>query len=276
MSLRLILISFFLLCRFNSHAQISNNYIQPEYKIRLRDTTGTYLQVQNYFDRTYYKYNIYLKEILSDGTSRYAKIDIDTVTGLGLIPNNFVGIRNVQIQRSLEIQDVSIKKDAVNRIEIRNEQGFFNVYYSNYISNQQLTWMKVINTYTKDSFETKVPANISLPKGKYEIRFKTNPVIKRTVYIKPAQITTRGIYRCIPIQFLGLNSETEIVVHRYYYGDKVYKKIFTTKTSIVDPVYYFLPKAKYKISYRRKGKKRFRTDTFYLRTDMQKFIKTLK
>lgn len=257
-------------------AQNNTQLIQAEYKIRYRDTTGTYLQVINYFDRSYYKYNIYLKEKLPNGSGRYAKMKIDTATGLGLIPERAIGKRNVQINRCLEIKDVTIKKNAINRIEIRNEKGFLNIFYPNPIANQQTTTMIVVNTYTKDSFQTEVPTALSLPQGKFEIIFKVHPKLKRTIYVKPSKIIHKRVYRSIPVKFNGLSLGTSIKVHKWNYTDKTYSKIYSGVATTDNPIIYFLPKTKYKIYYKRKEKRRSRSAVFYTRANMKEFILTMK
>lgn len=269
----------FVLTMIMSRAALAQScpvYIHPEYKIRTRDTTGTYLQIINYFDRTFYQRDIYLKEILPDGSSTYTDIKINPLSGLGILPTKSLHKQNLQIAKCLEIENIKIKKNAINRIEIRDENGFLNMRYCNPIKNQQSTKVKVINTVTKDSFETDIPETFSLPLGMYEIVVNVNPPLRKTVYIKPAQINRLPIYRSIPVKFMGLNNDTQIKIDKYNYKTKRYEKVFTIASVTENPTFYFLPRAKYKIYYKRKGKRRFRSAVFYLTKEMQEFIKVLK
>ncbi len=259
----------------SSQAQMANSYIEPEYKIRLRDTTGTFIKIINYFDRTVYKKDIFLKRTLGNGSANYIEVEIDPNSGIGVIPKSVDTPVHVQIGKTLEIKNVTFKKNQVNKIEIRSEEGFLSMPYK--WGRAQAKGIKGTLQHAYDSTISNVvlPAKVKRNKGKYYLQLNTIPAIRKTIYLKPSTIFYSSVHRAIPIQIMNAKNFERYKLFYSKYPEKKWKLCNegTFNENNNEAVFHLdlQPKKLYQIQYRKKGKKRYKKKDFYLDTSMDVF-----
>lgn len=273
MNLHSKLIILVLLWAGGACAQSRTTYIHPEYKIRLRDTVGTYVQLINYFDRSYYLHDIYLRQMHANGGWVYHKIPVDTSTGISVVPanTNF----QVQIGKVLELRNVIFKKDKVTRIEIRNEGGFVALPVKWGKAPYKEITATFLYTYDSTLSNTTLPTAMELPQGKYNLSLNTLPEIRRTIYLKPSRILYFPIHKPVPFKMVCKKTNMEFKLFYAEYPDK--KFVLCKKGDLKDgmlPI-YLQPKKIYQLQYRKKGRKRYSKKRFYIAPNMELFILSL-
>ena len=276
MKLYLFLMVYILFFLNELAAQKNVKYIQPDYKIHTRDSAGTYLQIINYYDRTYYTNQIYLKKVFDNGSFQYIPMAIHKETGIGLIPNSINGKINLQIGKAFEIKDLSFKKDKVNKIEIRSEGGFVSLPLKWGRAQYQRIEGRIINVYDSAAVELTVPFIAELPKGKYVLKLRTIPEIKKIIYLKPSSIFYYPSYTSVPFRIINSQDYGDYKLFFSYYPYNEYK--LCSKGSFGKDKFqlYLQPKKLYKIHYRKKGKRRYRKMKFYIDINMDVFNMELK
>lgn len=253
----------------------SSSYISPEFKVRYQDTTGRYIQLINYFDSSYYTREIYLRKKINEQQAEYYKIEIDTATGIGSLEEELLENMNLQIGKTLEIPNLELKQNKINKVEIRSEQGFLSVGLKSGRSNLKKISGTILNVYDSSIVSNSVPCKQELSKGKYFLKLETIPPIKRTLYIKPSKIVFFQVHRPVPLHIINKKAYDEYVLEFAHYP---YKKFRLGKKGSLDEqqqILYLQPKKVYVMKYKKKGRHRYRKKKFYIDTSMELFNITL-
>ncbi len=258
-----------LLALFSANAQEVRRYIQPEYKMRYRDTVGTFLQVQNYFDRTYYTKEIYFR--IKEGDEYYGEsLSPDTTNGLSKVVRTISKKADLRINKCFEIKDIIIQENKINRVEIREETGTLSLIMVDVERYDTANIPVVILTKEKEKKKKAdtialgtLPLTQSLPIGSYKVLIKTIPEYVFTFYSKPAIVKLKYIREPVFFDIKNEKELAEIRIEAYnYYKKKYYKcynKVFDGSFDRIK----ILPKVLYKVQYRKIGKRKFKTDYFY-------------
>lgn len=275
MNLRVALSLLVLLWADISFAQDRALYAQPEYKIKYRDTVGTYIQLVNYFDRTIYNKSIFLKKTISDNSAQYIAVPIDSISGIGVLTSTIETDIHIQIAKTLEIKNIKLKKNALNRIEIRSEMGFVSLPLKWGRTAYKTIYGNLVNAYDSVTTAIRIPSIIKSAKGKYYLTLNTIPPVRKTIYLKPSSIYYNPIYKSIPFQISNAQDYGDYKLFYSYYPYKKYKKCQEGKLGKAGFEILLQPKKLYRLEYRKKGKRRFKKKKFYMDISMEVFIMEL-
>ncbi len=262
-----------LLIAKTSTAQSSKDYIQPQYKIQYKDTNATLLQIVNYYDRTFYTKHIRLRRVLADSSAQYFYLYIDTASGIGFIPRAIKFKVQLLIGKTLLLQDIVLKQNKLNRIEIRSEGGFVSLpMRMNQSSNLHTIKGSIVNLYDSSAFDITLPYHKEHSSGTYYIHLKTNPVIHKKVYVKPSVAFEKTIDHDVLFQAINTRGYDDF---KLFYANYPFKKFKLCKEGVLDNTSFVLwvqPMKMYKFIYRKKGRKKYKTKRFYISRSMATFV----
>ncbi len=250
------------------------SYMKPEYKIHYKDTSGTYIRILNYFDRSFYQHNIVLKEHAADSFTRISYITIDTVTGYGKLTDldkNY----ELRIDRTLMIDTINIIKNKVCQIEIRDTKGFINLQAKNN-GQQMYPTGYLIDSMRQDSIPINLPFQSSLATGKYALKLETTPPIVRTIYLKPAAIFFKEFYSSVKVSLMNKEGYFEYTLYAATRPYTDWRMCSTGHLTGAKTTLYLQPNYLYRIHFKKKGRKKAIEKTFYINSNMKHFIYTLE
>lgn len=270
MQLRSLLLLCLTFCMLAVNAQEARRYVHPEYKIRYRDTVGTYIQVQSYFDRSYYTNEIYFR--IKKGEDYYGEILSPDSNGLCKVVRTIDKNADLRINKCFEIKGITLKENKINRIEIREERGTLSLIITDVVrfdtASIEVLVIKQQKNNNGDTTRGTLPYAQLFPTGSYEVLVKTIPEYRFKYYAQPAAIKQKNINEPV---FFDIKNEGEIAEIKMEAAYFPYKKFYPCYAKLFDGTFdqiKITPKRLYKVHYRKKGKRRFKKYTFYAKPNL--------
>ncbi len=250
--------------------QNNQQYIQPEYKIIRRDTMGTFIQIINYFDRSYYSKDIFLKKNVEENGSQFILLEMDSTSKIAPISTKFSPPYTLQIGKTLEIIDIELEAEKLNIIEIRGENGFLSL--RNFPSERivdNAPKVQIFKHNWQDTIEVNtIPKGIELPMGKYGVLWHTLPKKYYTVNLNPSEIKHIWNFTPIPFRIICTDSSMEYNLYAAAKPYKVFKALTTGESIRGFSNMVIQPYFAYRLEYRKKNRGRFKSKQFYVSNTM--------
>lgn len=264
----------YLFCHVQTLAQDIRRYVEPQYRVVLHDTAGTFIQVQNYYNRQYYTEDLYCNQPKGD-MNYTTTLLVHPLNGLAKADKLAGHLVDIHIQKTFVLHNVSITQDKINRIDIWDEHGFLSIPLLA-ASRKDTGRIKVEIRSSEDTLFETIPCIMAMPKGRYELLIHNLPQKSYTYYAHPSEIKTYYFNEPILCQFKNVENFHNATLLVKDYKLQSFVPIIKNLPLSTDSSLQLLPKHVYQVEFQKKNRKKLYHTFFYPKPQFEIYYIDLK